>query len=251
MKFPALLSVLALSAILVSGCESAYKHLSAEPLPPTSFLPEPQRLVRQQASFPFNYLWYEKSLDWERFKKIKFDRVDLSHMLAASWWQNFNEAKVKDMRKDAEGIGEYMRNAFIREIIADSRHSFAMTDKVDSETVVIQLAIVQLVPTKAFMNAVTSAADFVIPGASLLSMANAGSVAMECRILDGRDGKVVAMLADRESDPARMISMANFTWYGHSKEIIDGWAKSFAEMAVSDDPKKIRPKEFPISIIKL
>jgi len=138
MRLSALLPAVALSAVPVSGCESAYERLSADPLPPTSFLPDHQLLVRQPASFPFGYMWYEKSLDWEQFKKIKLDRVDLSHKLA-----------------------------------------------------------------------------------------------------------------DRENDPSRMISLTNFTWYGHSKEIIDGWAKAFAEMAVSDDPKKIRPKEFPISIIKL
>lgn len=250
MKLSALLPIAAILLFLLPACESAYKELSAEPLQPTSFLPEHQLLVRQAPSFPFQYVWYKKDLDWDRFRKIKFDKVDMSHMLSSSWWQNVNESKISGMKKDAEQIGQYMRNAFIREIIANPKRSFAITDKVDSETVVIQLAIVQLVPTKAFLNAATTAADFFIPGAGLLSMANTGCVAMECRILDGRDGHVIAMVADKEDDPAAMISLSNFTWYGHAKEIIDAWAKSFTELALADDIKQVRKKEFPISIIK-
>ncbi len=251
MKSVPFLFSLAVSALLLCGCESAYQELDADPLPPTSFLPDHQLLVRQNPAFPFQSLWYRQGVDWQRFKKIKIDKVDTSHMLASNWWQSVNEANVGSMRAEAEQIGQYMRNAFIREIISDPLHSFVITDSVDSETVVVQLALVQLVPTKAFFNAVATTAGIFIPGAGLLSMGDAGCVAMECKIVDGRDGHLLAMLADREKDRAILISADNYTWYGHSKDIIDVWAKDFAEMAVHRSAKRMPRKEFPITIISI
>lgn len=244
--------VAAVSLFALASCRTAYEELDASPLPPTSFLPDSKRLVRQGVEYPFQYLWFDRSTDWKRFKKLKFAKVDVSHLLSQSWWESVNTDKVDALKAQAGQIGEYMRNAFIRDIIAEPYCSFVITDAVDSETAVIELALVQLVPTKAFFNAAGTVASVFIPGASLVaSHFDAGCVAMECKIVDGRTGRVVAMLSDRERDRSVVLSVSNYTWYGHAKQIIDDWAGAFAVMADARNAAKAPDKRFPFALINL
>lgn len=239
-----------LGAFLLFGCESAYELFEADPVPLTNFLPNHKLLQRQKASFPFNRMWYKKDMDWQRFSKLKFDQVDISHMLEDDWWQKVSEAKASGMRGEAKVLGDKMRQDFIRAIQKNSRYELSVVNSVDERTAVVQLALVQLVPTKAFFNAAGTIAGFFIPGASLVNAVNSGSIAMECKVIDGRNGEVVMMLTAREKDDSALIDLKSLTWYGNAETTIDRWAGYFAQMAIKKDSSGLR-KEFPFSIISL
>ena len=232
------------------GCETSYEVMSSSPAKLTPFLPDSNRLVAQKASFPFNRLWYDKKLDWERFKKIKIVPVDTSHIMEGTWWQKVNEAKLADMKKDIAYMAKYMKDAFVNAIKETPDCKLQIVDTADDETLVLHLALIELVPTKAFFNAAGNVAGFFIPGASLVNMLNAGSVAMEAKITDHKTGAVVAMFTDRETDHAAIINLKDLRWYSHAKAIIDEWAASFAEMASSEDPEDVT-KSFPFSFISI
>lgn len=236
--------------IFSSGCETSYEVMNASPAPLSPFLPDSKKLVEQKASFPFNRLWYEKDIDWNRFKKIKIVPVDTAHIMEGSWWQNVNEAKISDMKKDIANTAEYMRNAFITAIKENPDCSLQVVDTADDETLELHLALIELVPTKAFFNAVGTTAGFFIPGASMINMINAGSVAMEAKITDHKTGRIVAMFTDRESDHGAIINLKDLRWYAHARGIIDEWACSFAELASSEDPEDVT-RPFPFSFISL
>lgn len=252
MRITAFTAMAAIGAALLfgSGCENAYDVVEADPIPPTNFLPHHELLKRQKASFPFNRLWYKDNCDWKRFNKLKFDNVDISHMMKQDWWQNVSETKAPGMRDEAKGIGSYMRNAFVKEVIRSPGHELSVVEMVDEHTAVVQLALVQLVPTKAFFNAAGTVAGFFIPGASLVNVVNSGSVAMECKVFDGRTGELIFMCTARENDEAAIINLNGLTWYGNAKNTIDHWAGSFAELATRSDTSNLK-KEFPFSIISL
>ena len=253
MKFKIIVTTLS-AALLLCACESAYEGayevMKADPLPPTSFLPDHQLLIDQNASFPFNRMWYDKDMDWKRITKMKFTAVDVSHMLSENWWDKISEANVAKMKNDVPELAEYTRNSFIRNIRRDTGNHFAVVDNVDEHTAIVQIALVQLVPTKAFFNAVGTTVGFFIPGVSFINVVNSGCVAMECKIIDGKTGKVIAMLTDRAKDESAIIDINGYTWYGHAKEMIDEWAKGFAKISVAKDPTKIK-REFPISLISI
>ena len=244
----ALASVLV--AVFLFGCESAFELFEADPAPVTNFLPNHKLLQRQKASFPFNRMWYKKGMDWQRFTKLKFDQVDISHMLEDDWWQKVSEVNASDMRNDAKILGDKMRGDFVRAILKSPRYELSVVNSVDEHTAVVQLALVHLVPTKAFFNAAGTIAGFFIPGASLVNTVNSGSIAMECKVLDGRNGEVVMMLTAREKDDSALIDLKSLTWYGNAETIIDRWAGYFAQMAIQKDSSGLR-KEFPFSIISL
>ncbi|OGV52018.1 MAG: hypothetical protein A2017_05605 [Lentisphaerae bacterium GWF2_44_16] len=241
---------LAFFFIFPSACETSYEVMSSAPAKITPFLPDSKRLVDQKASFPFNRLWYEKKLDWERFKKIKIMPVDTTHIMDGNWWQKVNEAKLADMKKDIAYMAKYMRDAFVSALQENPDCKLKVVETADDETLVLHLALIELVPTKAFFNAAGNVAGFFIPGASLVNMLNAGSVAMEAKLIDHKTGAVVAMFTDRETDHAAVINLKDLRWYAHSKAIIDEWAASFAEMASSEDPEEVT-RSFPFSFISL
>ena len=97
-------------------------------------------------------------------------------------------------------------------------------------TMILEMALVELVPTKAFMRSVMDVFGLLIPGAQVLGLTGSGSVAIEGRIRDADTGEVIFKFADRQQDKTAIISAQDFTWHGHAKEIIDDWAKEFVEL---------------------
>ncbi len=239
-----------LSALLLCSCESAYEVMRADLMQPTTFLPDHDLLREQKASFPFRLMWRDTETDWFKYAKFKFEPVDASQLSEASWWEKITQGNATKMKQDIPELSAYMRSSFARSLKAASNYQLHETDSIDERTAVVRLAIVQLVPTKAFFNAVGTTVGFFIPGASFANMANAGSIAMECKVFDGKTGKLILMLSDREKDETAIIDINSYTWYGHAKEIIDGWAKGFAELAVKKDPDRVK-KDFPINIISI
>lgn len=195
-------------------------------------------------------MWRNPKADWFKYAKYKFEPVDATRLVEEGWWSKISEANVLNMKKDIPELAGHMRTAFSKELLAVSKRSLTPTDSVDGKTAVVRLAIVQLVPTKAFFNVVGTTVGFFLPGASLVNVANAGSVAMECKVYDGGSGELLMMLSDREKDESALIDIKGYTWYGHAKDIMDGWAKGFAELAVKKDPDRVK-KDFPISIISI
>ena len=86
-----------------------------------------------------------------------------------------------------------------------------------SRTVILEMALVELVPTKVWLNTVTV-------GLTTGTPVNRGTVAIEGRIRDGASGKVIATFADREVSKASIVNRADLTWYFHAHRIIDEWA---------------------------
>lgn len=250
MKYSVVLTGILSVLFFMPGCETAYDVTNADPVPVTSFLPSHQLLKIQKASFPFRRFWYNKNIDWNRFTKIKIEPVDISHMLADTWWQQVNPGKIGSMKEDAVQIAAYMRNEFIYAIQQDPLCDLQVTDTVDSQTLVLRLAIVKLVPTKAYLDAAGTVAGFLIPGASLVNILNHGTVSMEGMLIDGGDRRIVAMFTDTEKDESAIIDIAGLTWYSHARNIIKNWAKEFTELAETEDTQKIK-KPFPFTLIAI
>ncbi|OGV34179.1 MAG: hypothetical protein A2020_16245 [Lentisphaerae bacterium GWF2_45_14] len=250
MKYTVILWGLLVVMFVLTGCESAYDVMDSDPAPVTSFLPNHQLLRAQKASFPFHRFWYDRNVDWNRFTKVKVEPVDISYMLANTWWQQINPGKIGSMRNDAVQIASFMQNAFVNAVQQDPLCNLRITDTVDSHTIVVRLALVQLVPTKAYLDAAGTVAGLLIPGASLVNILNHGSVAMEGMLIDGGDNHIVAMFTDRGTDESAIIDIEGLTWYGHAKDIIKNWAGEFAELSETHDPAKLK-RPFPFTLISI
>ena len=56
-------------------------------------------------------------------------------------------------------------------------------------------------------------------------------MAFEAKIVDGADGQVLAMVADREQGKVAPLNLRALTWYGEANVIIDEWAGQFVQVA--------------------
>lgn len=55
--------------------------------------------------------------------------------------------------------------------------------------------------------------DFFVPCLGIVTEAiSSGTIAVESRARIGKDGPIVAMLADTENDPDALVSLSKFTW---------------------------------------
>ncbi len=249
MKCSLLLLTVLMALWLHTGCESAYNAAKAKPAAVTSFITNADILRPQRATFPFDRFWFDKDHNWTRYKRIKIEPVNTTHLLSDDWWAQVNEQKVFAMKKDVAGVATYMRDAFVRALATDPKSSLRVVDIADEETLVLKLALVELIPTKAFFNIAGTVAGYFIPGANLVNTINAGTVAMEGVLADATTGNTVAMFTSREKDDmSAFINTNDFTWYGHAKKIINNWAKKFVEITATSDPSGVR-KPFPFTII--
>ena len=243
-----LICVLAV-AVVFCGCSSMYDLMQADPAPVTKFTPSPEKLETKPATFPFDRFWYEKDVDWNRYNKIKILPVDTSNLLEDSLWQSLNSDYLF-ADKEVKKIAEYMRKKFIEELKAAKKSGLTVTDTVDNKTLVLQLSLTQLVPTKAALNATWTTVGIIVPFASTANILNSGCVAFEGQIKDGGTGKVLAMFTDREKDAGAVINIRDYSYYAGAYGTIDRWAKSFAEMTEAEDANKVE-KPFPFYFILL
>lgn len=236
-------------AIVFYGCSSMYEFMQADPAPVTKFTPAPEKLETKAATFPFDRFWYEKGIDWNRYKKIKVLPVDTANLLEDSLWQSMNSEYIF-ADKEVKELAEYMRKKFIEELKAARKSGLTVTDTVDNETLVLQLSLTQLVPTKAVLNATWTTVGMVVPFVSMANVLNSGCVAFEGQIRDGGTGKVLVMFTDRQKDAGAVVNIRDYSYYAGSYGTVDRWAKSFAEMTEAEDANKVE-KPFPFHFILL
>lgn len=200
------------TGILLTGC-STKGHV-----PDTGYLEQPERMTKSK-KYPFNRQWFDASVNWTAFDKVYIAPVDIDHLKHLSWWQ---KASLRnDLNLSAEKLAHYTRLHF-KEAFNASNGRFTVVNKPGPKVLVIELAIVELVPTKAWLNTIEFAGMFMA--------LDKGFTAIESRLLDGGNGKVIATVADGESGRNTLFSAADFTWWGHSRNTINYFAKSFEQV---------------------
>jgi hypothetical protein len=213
---------LSVSIVFLGGCK-------ADPAEePTGFLGKKHPLYRYPTLECFQRIWYDKNFKgWDKFKKIYFAPVNVDYVINMNWW---NHVSVEfDRKASIENLGKYMREAFIKAHKENKHPKYALkvVDKPDAETVVVEMAITEVVPTKVWLNA----AGYFF----LYSAIDQGVVAMEARIKDGATGKVFMKVMDREKGRITLVNVRDLTWYSHAHVIMDDWAAQSVEFVNSEE----------------
>ncbi|MFO1078417.1 MAG: DUF3313 family protein [Planctomycetota bacterium] len=214
----------------------------ASPAPPAGFA-EPGNMVHNPA-LPFHRVWRDRGFDFAARDCIHVAPVNTDYLLSQTWWQEVGRGSKA--HADAVDLGREFRDCVVAAFRDDPRHRFTVIEEDDvaprrERTLVLELAIVELVPNKALLQALT------LPAGPLGLLARKGmdayestSIAFEGRVRDAATGAVVATVADREQKKAGLIDIKNFTWYGHVREILGEWAGQF-RMVASKGPDETVP----------
>lgn len=199
--------------LAAGGCKAA----PAEK--PTAYLGDTSKMTKMD-ELPFNQSWYDHQVNWEGFKEVYVAPVHTEYIHQQSWWEkaNFSGNREEAVKEAADYLQSSVKTAF-RE---DPKHKLMVVDKPGPDTMVMELALTELVPTKAWLN--------VAGYAGVMMALDHGTVAMEGKIRKGADKKVIGMFADREKGKAALVSAADLTWSSHAHHIMDDWSEQFVEI---------------------
>ncbi len=222
--------------------------MRAEPLPVSDFLPHQERLIKCPDTFPFHYAWAAENIRTPKYLRVAPVYTDGLH--DAENWKGTNKLLGGKLQDAIDELAEYMQKEFRDQLDGyfDPEYCLLTDDPNEKDCLVIETAIVALVPTQALLNVAGGAVDLVVPGVAIATaMLSDGCVGVECRVRDAMTGEIVAMYATTEADETAVISFSQFTRMGPAKKNIESIAKMNAELFYADDPNTVK-RAFPIKL---
>lgn len=224
--------MLLLTAALLAGCK-------ASPAANVGFA-DPA-FLKHDPNIPFDKFWRKPGVDWKNYDKIYIAEVNTDYMLKTTDWQ---KAQLKEqIEKDARKLSEHAHDSIVNAFRDDPNHRFRIVDVPghDPHTLVFEIALIQVVPSKVLLNALGYAPFFVGTGITVVrTIANDKSfAAFEARVSDADTGKYVIFAADREAQQYAPVDVRGLTWYSDAEGIMDEWSKEFVEIANKKPGEKI------------
>lgn len=245
MKSRILLIPLLFLCLCLTACQTTYTPSGFNPSRPALGAPRRAQFMARTWEAPGAF---NRCLE-DRYDSVYVAPVDTNHLLHTdTTWEHVALRSHTAYEHDVERIASYMRYALVRDIQRYPGNRFAIVDCPGKHTLIVELALVELAPAQAPINTVFNAADFLLPGASILTFFGSGKIAIEGRLRDGATGKIVAMFADRRSDIFSFIDVRSYTWYSGAMKNIDDWARQGSDF-LHAPPNKIIRRRLPITLI--
>lgn len=207
-----LLGVLGALAVAAGGCK-------ASTAPDAGFISNPE-VLRPDDTMPFDAVWFKEGVDLSHFKTVYIAPVDTTHLLKLDWWDKTNIAPG-DQESQAQELGEYFRNEVKEQFSDADANKYTVVDTPGDDTLVVELALVEVVPTKVWLNAI----GYILAGAL-----DQGVTAFEGRFRDGKTKEVIAEFKDREYGQMDVVSLADFEWCRHSRHTVEVWGDDLEEI---------------------
>jgi hypothetical protein len=136
--------------LVLNGCR-------AKAAPDAGFLQEP-KLMTTSKDMPFNRAWANPKYSDKRYVEIYVAPVNTDYVMKQNTWEKATlaEANRKDVEKNVHMLADYLRNSFIKAAEKDPTRKFTVVDHPGPDTVILEMAIVQAVPSKAELQAIAS-----------------------------------------------------------------------------------------------
>ena len=215
--------------VLLAGCKAA-------PLAPVGFVDETH--LTAQPDLPFHRAWIDPAVDWQRYRRIQIADVNIDHLSRMDWVQK--TGRTEKVKEDAGKLAVYAKQTLERAFREDPARRFEVVDQPDGETIVFEMALVEVIPSKVALNTL-GYAPFVGSAARLLrGWKYRSMVAFEARLKDGASGETIAQFADREAEKAAFLNVKDVTWYGHAESILAEWSRQFVQVTSRKPGQTIR-----------
>lgn len=182
------------------------------------------------------------------YSEVYFSPVITSHLKEMSWWAKQSLKTRHDLERDAYRLGLDMRRQFVRAVVRHPNNRFRIVAEPGPHTLVVDLAITELVPTKAFWNLAATGAGIEVPGAGMLTALGKGSITIQGRARDGATGQTLALFDHRASDPSALVNVSKLTWYRGSEANIAELARKTADFLNAPSHVKVK-RSLPYKLI--
>lgn len=191
---------------------------------------------------------YRGKATHESFSKIYFAPVATGNLKRQGWWASQSAIKQNQLEADARKLALQFQRSLNQAALYDPGLRMTVVNTPGPDTVIVEMAITELTPAKAYWNTAATAAGFVVPGAGLLSVAGSGSIAIEGRARDADTGKVVATFRNRMKDQMALVNINSYTWYGGSEKNLNEVAVKIARV-INSERGTVVSKSSPITLI--
>jgi len=205
---------------VLTGCRAA-------PAPDAGFIDQPE-LMQKSDDLPFDAYWSDPEVNLTSYSKVYIAPVDTSHLLAQGWWDKVNISF--DVKESADKLAGTFQKDMVEGFTDYEGKKYQVVDVPDNETLVVELALVEVVPAKVWLNLVT---ELFVGGL------DEGTTAFEGRLRDGKTRKVIAEMKDREYGQMSLISVADLQWYAHSRHTLSRWSDFLPEVINRKPGEKI------------
>jgi hypothetical protein len=232
-----------LAGLTLAGCKAAE-------VPNSGFNPHPE-LMSKDDTVPFQRTYWNNKYDPNAYHEIFIAPVNTDFVSAQGFWEKANIAYIdkKRVKEDIASMANYTQQSFTQAFRDDPNHRFMVVDAAGPNTLILELALVQVVPSKAVLNAI-GCVTFIPAVVGLAGSAatksqdvGKGVVAIEGRVRDGKTGEIVGMFADCEHPKSAILDLKALNWWAPAKAIIDEWSQQL--VAVANRPPGTVVKDSP------
>ncbi|MCX6984998.1 MAG: DUF3313 domain-containing protein, partial [Lentisphaerae bacterium] len=215
----------------------------ASPVADSGFIKNPE-MMKKYDVLPVQKAWKDPNFKASSYNEIMVYPVYTKDQLDKTWMEDANiRTWMDEENSDVKEFAQYTEKAF-KKAVTQSKN-YTLVDKPGPKTLILELALVKIVPGKPVLGAAKNLAAPIVGGFRLMALAMApartaisassdsplqASVAIEGRILDGVSKKVVATFADREKQESAIVNFNDFSAYGNLEQIVDQWACQFVEI---------------------
>ncbi len=221
---------------LAAAATAALAGCKAAPGPGAGFVDDAR--MTAPADLPFQKVWIDPAVDWRKYRRIQIAPVNTGYLPEMEWAKRVDQREK--LREDAGKLAGYAQGAFQRAFREDPAHRFEVADQPDAETVVLELALVEIIPSKLAINTLCYAPFVGTAVRVFRGVKHRSTVAFEARVRDGATGEVIAQFADREAEKAAIINVKDATWYGHAESILAEWAQQFVRVLSREPGEAVR-----------
>lgn len=184
----------------------------------------------------------------QQFSTVYFAPVAIGNLSRQGWWTSQSSVTQRQLEGDARKLAAHFHRALVSAARNAPGRRLTVVNQPGPGTMIIETAITELIPAKAYWNAAATTAGFVIPGAGLLSAAGSGSITVEGRVRDGGNRKLVATFRDRMKDKMAVVNVDSYTWYGGSEANLNETASNIARV-LNAKPGTIVSQPSPVTLL--
>jgi Protein of unknown function (DUF3313) len=183
-----------------------------------------------------------------KYKTVYFAPTYTGYLKKQGWWAAQNSKTQDDLEKDSRYLGRYFHDELVSSAHNYPGKRLRVVTVPQADSLIIETAITELTPSKAYWNTAATAAGFVVPGAGLLGIAGKGSIGIEGRMRDGRTGAVVAEFQDSMKDKTAAVNLGAYKWYGGTKSNLKEFSLKTAKF-LNTEPGTVINSSAPIKLI--
>ncbi|MFN4895761.1 MAG: DUF3313 family protein [Pseudomonadota bacterium] len=225
----------ALTALLLMAC--AVKERT-EPVVDTFLDGAPREST--VADIPFLHAWIAPQPTPIPYRSIYIKPVRTDLLPKDMWLRSRGLAvsSAEEFQKDAEIIARYFRIRLLSELKSTKSQRFLVVDTPDSKSLILEIAITELVLSEPIIRAAALAVPF--PGVDLaLSTISDPHVSFAARFTSPDGKTLIATAADRRFPPVRLIDLNKLRARSSAREIIAHWSRQLAQAIQLNEFKNV------------